>query len=97
MSDITTIGGFTKPVGADAEVFLDPQGNPVAASAQNPLPVTFLSGLQIPPYNDVVFQYNNSSYPTKPTYITFKQNGTEVYYLDLSYDANGALTRVFQD
>lgn len=55
------------------------------------------NGFAIPPYNDVVFQYNNSSFPTKPTYITFKQDGTDVYALDLSYDANGALTRVFQD
>jgi len=54
-------------------------------------------GFSIPPYNDVVFEYNNGSFPTKPTYITFKQNGTNVYALDLSYDANGALTRVVQD
>jgi hypothetical protein len=52
---------------------------------------------QIPPYNDVELQYANSSFPTKPTEIIFKQNGTSVYYLQLFYDANGALTRISQD
>jgi hypothetical protein len=54
-------------------------------------------GFVIPAYNDVVLQYSNTEFPTKPTYITFKQNGTNVYYVALEYDANGALTRVFQD
>jgi hypothetical protein len=67
----------------------------VLEAISNPLPV--VEGFQIPIYNDVVFQYDNGSFPTKPTYITFKQNGTNVYALDLSYDANGALTRVVQD
>jgi len=47
--------------------------------------------------NDVVMEYTNSSFPTKPTEIIFKQNGTPVYYLALTYDANGAVTRVAQD
>jgi len=37
------------------------------------------------------------AFPTYPTYMTFKQNGTPVYYLALTYDVNGALTRVQQD
>jgi hypothetical protein len=59
------------------------------------VPVT--AGFVIPPYNDVELQYQNGAYPTKPTYITFKQNGTPVYYIYLEYDANGAVTRVAQD
>ena len=55
------------------------------------------TGFVIPPYNDVVFQYSNSSFPTQPTYMTFKMNGTPVYYIQLDYDVNGALTRVSQD
>jgi len=55
------------------------------------------TGFAIPAYNDVVLEYSNSSYPTKPTYITFKLNGTPVYYVYLQYDGNGALTRVAQD
>ena len=56
-----------------------------------------LVNFNIPPYNDVVMLYQNGSFPTKPTYITFKQNGTPVYYLYLEYDVNGAVTRVAQD
>lgn len=55
------------------------------------------SGFNIPPYNDVVLQYNNTSFPTKPTYMTFKLNGEPVYFLDLSYNSDGALIRVVQD
>ena len=55
------------------------------------------TGFAIPAYNDVVMLYQNGSFPTKPTYITFKQNGTPVYYLYLEYDVNGAVTRVAQD
>jgi hypothetical protein len=55
------------------------------------------SGFTIPPHNQVDMQYSNSSFPTKPTYITFKRNGTPVYYLYLNYDANGAVTSVGQD
>ena len=58
---------------------------------------SFATGFAIPPYNDVVMEYTNSSFPTKPTEIIFKQNGTPVYYLALTYDGNGALTRVAQD
>lgn len=55
------------------------------------------TGFAIPAYNDVEFLYQNGSFPTQPTYMTFKQNGTPVYYLYLEYDVNGALTRVAQD
>ena len=55
------------------------------------------AGFPIPQYNDVEFLYQNGSFPTQPTYITFKQNGTPVYYIYLQYDGNGALTRVAQD
>jgi hypothetical protein len=55
------------------------------------------TGFAIPAYNDVVMLYQNASFPTKPTFITFKQNGTPVYYVFLTYDENGALTRVAQD
>ena len=50
----------------------------------------------IPAYNDVVMLYQNASFLTKPTLITFKQNGTTVYSVTLTYDANGALTRVYK-
>jgi len=56
-----------------------------------------LVNFNIPPYNDVVMLYQNEAFPTKPTFITFKQNGTPVYYVFLTYDENGALTRVAQD
>jgi len=56
-----------------------------------------LVGFAIPAYNDVVMEYSNGSFPTKPTEIIFKQNGTPVYYLALTYDVNGAVTRVQQD
>jgi len=56
-----------------------------------------IAGFAIPAYNDVVMEYTNGSFPTKPTEIIFKQNGTPVYYLALSYDVNGAVTRVQQD
>ncbi len=52
------------------------------------------AGFSIPPYNDVVMLYADAGFPTKPTTITFKQNGTDVYVLLLTYDANGATTRV---
>lgn len=52
------------------------------------------SGFTIPPHNDVVMAYANAGFPTKPTTITFKFNGTTVYILLLTYDANGAATRV---
>jgi len=55
------------------------------------------TGFAIPAYNDVVLEYANGSFPTKPTEIIFKQNGTPVYYLALTYDVNGAVTRVSQD
>jgi len=55
------------------------------------------TGFAIPAYNDVVMEYSNGSFPTKPTEIIFKQNGTPVYYLALTYDVNGAVTRVQQD
>jgi len=55
------------------------------------------TGFAIPAYNDVELLYQNGSYPTKPTYITFKQNGNPVYYVYLEYDNNGAVTRVAQD
>jgi hypothetical protein len=55
------------------------------------------TGFAIPAYNDVVMLYQNEAFPTKPTFITFKQNGTPVYYVFLTYDENGALTRVAQD
>jgi len=58
---------------------------------------TKVAGFSIPPYNDVVMEYTNGSFPTKPTEIIFKQNGTPVYYLALTYDVNGAVTRVQQD
>jgi hypothetical protein len=57
---------------------------------------TSLVGFNIPPYNDVVMLYQNASFPTKPTFITFKQDGTIVYEVTLTYDANGALTRVYE-
>ena len=56
-----------------------------------------IAGFAIPPYNDVVMQYSNGDFPTKPTEIIFKQNGTPVYYLALTYDVNGAVTRIQQD
>lgn len=62
----------------------------VAASTGN------LVSFNIPPYNDVVMLYQNASFPTKPTFITFKQDGTIVYRVTLTYDANGALTRVYE-
>ena len=52
------------------------------------------TGFAIPAYNDVVMAYANAGFPTKPTTITFKFNGTTVYILLLTYDANGAATRV---
>ena len=55
------------------------------------------TGFAIPAYNDVVMEYTNGSFPTKPTEIIFKKNGTPVYYLALTYDVNGAVTRVQQD
>lgn len=54
------------------------------------------TGFAIPAYNDVVMLYANAGFPTKPTTITFKQNGTTVYVLLLTYDANGATTRVVE-
>jgi hypothetical protein len=54
------------------------------------------TGFAIPAYNDVVMLYENASFPTKPTFITFKQDGTIVYEVTLTYDANGALTRVYE-
>jgi hypothetical protein len=53
-------------------------------------------GFTIPAYNDVVMAYANAGFPTKPTTITFKFNGTTVYILLLTYDANGAATRVVE-
>lgn len=58
---------------------------------------TSVAGFSIPAYDDVVLLYANASFPTKPTYITFKKNGANVYVLELTYDANGALTHVGQD
>jgi len=69
--------------------------NGSVVNSGNPLPV--VQGFTIPAYNDVEFEYQNGAFPTQPTYITFKQNGTPVYYIYLQYDGNGALTRVAQD
>jgi hypothetical protein len=55
-----------------------------------------LVNFNIPAYNDVVMLYQNASFLTKPTFITFKQDGTIVYRVTLTYDANGALTRVYE-
>jgi len=52
------------------------------------------TGFAIPAYNDVVFQNNGNGDPTE---ITFKLNGTPVYYLAFTYDGNGYLTRIQQD
>lgn len=57
---------------------------------------TSIAGFNIPAYNDVVMAYANAGFPTKPTTITFKFNGTTVYILLLTYDANGAATRVVE-
>jgi hypothetical protein len=55
-----------------------------------------IAGFAIPAYNDVVMLYANAGFPTKPTTITFKQGATPVYVLLLTYDVNGAVTRVVQ-
>ena len=86
--DIAGEGG-----GASGGVTISSNG--ASVSSANPLPV--VQGFVIPAYDDVVLQYNNVDFPTKPTYITFKKNGTNVFALDLSYDANGAVTRILQD
>jgi hypothetical protein len=97
MSDVTNIGGISKFVGADAEVFLNPEGEPVVASHENPLPVSFSNGFVLPPHNDVEIQYSNSAYPDKPTFMTFRLNGTAVFWLMFSYDESGNLTRIQPD
>jgi len=96
MSDTTNIGGESLFVGAAAEVFLDEAGNPVPVSKATPLP-TFTQGFQIPPHNDIEIT-NSDIYGTqKPTYMTFRLNGTPVFYLMLSYDGNGNLIRIQPD
>jgi hypothetical protein len=96
MSDTTNIGGESLFVGATAEVFLDESGNPVAVSKATPLP-TFTQGFQIPPHNDIEITNSDVNGTQKPTYMTFRLNGTPVFYLMLSYDGNGNLTRVQPD
>jgi hypothetical protein len=55
------------------------------------------SGFVIPPHNEVEMQYNNEAHPTKPTFMTFRLNGTAVFWLALSYDQGGNLTRIQPD
>lgn len=96
--DTTSIAGYSKTVGADAEVFLDAEQKPVAVSEENPLPVSFTAnGFTIPPHNDVEIQYQNVAFPTKPTFMTFRMNGTPVAWFFLTYDAAGNLTRIQPD
>jgi hypothetical protein len=85
-------------VNAAVAVFMGDDNLPKAASAENPLPVTGLSnGFTLPPHNDVAIQYANTSFPTKPTYMTFRLNGTEVFWLQFTYDGAGNLTRIQPD
>jgi hypothetical protein len=96
MSNATTVGGKNIPVDASAEVYLDNQQNPVTVSEQNPLPVE-VQGFQIPPHNDIEITNSDVNGTQKPTYMTFRLNGTIVFYLQLSYDSNGNLTRIQPD
>lgn len=91
------VAGFSKVVSADAEVFVNEEGKPTAVSHDNPLPVSFSNGFVLPPHNDVEVQYQNGAYPDKPTYMTFRLNGTEVFWLALTYDQGGNLTRILPD
>jgi hypothetical protein len=50
--DTTSIAGYSKTVGADAEVFLDAEQKPVAVSEEHPLPVKIVSGLELEFKND---------------------------------------------
>jgi hypothetical protein len=129
--DTTSIAGYSKTVGADAEVFLDAQQRPVAVSEEHPLPVKIVAGLElefkndlgnplpvtgpltdaqlratplpvstsftIPPHNDVEIAYSLTAFPSKPTYMTFRLNGTAVFWLMFTYDAAGNLTRIQPD
>lgn len=97
MSNITQVGGINLPVTADAEVFLDAEGNPVPASHQNPIPMINRSGFIIPAHNDIEITNSDVNGIQKPTYMTFRLNGTAVFYLQLSYDSNGNLTRIQPD
>lgn len=94
-ADTTFIGGFSKTVGADAEVFVNEEGRPTAVSHENPLPVKFLNGFALPPHNDVQISYVSGT--DKPSYMTFRLNGVEVYYLQFTYDGSGNLTRIQPD
>jgi hypothetical protein len=98
MSATAYIGGHSRVVDASAEVFLDEQNNPVAVSEDNPLPVSFTAnGFTIPPHNDVEIAYSLTAFPSKPTYMTFRLNGTAVFWLMFTYDAAGNLTRIQPD
>jgi hypothetical protein len=55
------------------------------------------SGFVIPPHNDVEIQYGNEAYPDKPTFMTFRLNGTAVFWLVFTYDESGNLTRIQPD
>lgn len=96
-SDTTHIGGYSKTVGADAEVFLDEEQKPVAVSEESPLPVAVLSGFRLPAHNDLEVSYTEIAGGNKPTYMTFRLNGTEVFWLVLSYDSAGNLLRIQPD
>jgi hypothetical protein len=49
----------------------------------------------IPPHNDIQIQYVSGT--DKPSYMTFRLNGTEVYWLMFSYDESMNLTRIQPD
>jgi hypothetical protein len=104
LSNEAIVGQTRSAVDPTAGFYLDKNGNPIPVTEETPLPVilagnvTGLSnGFIIPPHNDVEIQYALSAYPTKATYMTFRLNGTPVFWLMFSYDQGGNLTRIQPD
>lgn len=89
--DTTSIAGYSKTVGADAEVFLDSQNKPVVVSEENPLPVSALNLLNIPSDCDrIEFSPDQETC----TLLTFKKNGNVLMALYFERNAQNKVTAI---
>ena len=85
MSNITHVGGISLPVGANAETYLDQDGNPVPVNNDAPLPV-LPSSLRIPQHDACSVTLDGSG--SVPVLLVFYKNENQVASLSISWGGN---------
>jgi hypothetical protein len=74
-----------------------PNSDVVVALDPTQVNMVFTQGFQLPHHDDIQITNSDVNGVQKPTYMTFRMNGTPVFYLMITYDGNGNLVRIQPD